>query len=106
MTTWLAIVAIGLITYTIRLSFILLLDRWTIPEPLMRSLRFVPPSVFAAIVLPEIFNGSGAGVPPLHNPRLISALVAALVAWKTKSIVLTLLAGFAVLFLVQWLFRS
>ncbi len=101
MTTWLAIVAIGLITYAIRLAFIVLLGHWTIPDPVMRSLRFVPPSVFAAIVLPEIFSGNGAGVSPLQNPRLISAIVAALIAWKTKSILLTLLAGFAVLFLVQ-----
>ncbi len=101
MSAWLAIVVIGLITYAIRLAFIVLLGHWTIPEPLMRSLRFVPPSVFAAIVLPEIFSGNGAGSPLLLNPRLISAVVAALIAWKTKNIVLTLVAGFAVLFLVQ-----
>lgn len=101
MKIWPAIFLIGGITYAIRLSFILLVDRWPIPEPWMRSLRFVPPAVFAAIVLPEIFSGDGAGGPLLLNPRLISALVAGLVAWKTKSVILTLLAGFAILFLMQ-----
>ncbi len=106
MSTWLAVVAIGLITYGIRLAFIVLFGRWTIPAPLMRSLRFVPPSVLAAIVLPEVFTGSGAGVPLLLNPRLISAVVAALVAWKTKNVVLTLVAGFAILFLAQALLST
>ena len=51
---WLTMLGMGTITYAIRLSFILLWGRITLPPALQRSLRFVPPAVFSAIIFPEI----------------------------------------------------
>ena len=101
MTIWLIILAGGVITYAIRLSFILLLDKINMPGLLRRSLQYVPVAVFSAIIFPMVFVQDEQVVLSPVNPRLISAIVAALVAWRTRNIVLTILAGMLVLFLVQ-----
>ena len=69
---WLTMLGMGAITYGIRLSFILLWGKITLPPTLQRSLRFVPPAVLSAIIFPEILRHGGAwNVSPL-NPRLLA----------------------------------
>jgi branched-subunit amino acid transport protein len=101
MTIWLIILAGGIFTYAIRLSFILLLEKIRMPTLLRRSLQYVPVAVFSAIIFPMVFVQDEQVVISPLNPRLISAIVAALVAWRTRNIVLTILAGMLTLFLVQ-----
>jgi branched-subunit amino acid transport protein len=101
MNIWLVMVLIGIITYLTRLSFLAFLGRLEQGSILQRALRFVPPAVFSAIILPEIFAHEGQYNFSPANPRFLAALVAVLVAWRTKNILLTLLAGMAVLFLLQ-----
>ena len=60
MTLWLTMLGMGAITYAIRLSFILLWGKITLPPALQRSLRFVPPAVLSAIIFPEILRQGGA----------------------------------------------
>ena len=105
MSTWLTIFAAGLITYATRLSFILLFERIEIPTWLRRTLRFVPAAVLSAIVLPELVyqNGSLAVTPT--NPRLLCGIVAILVAWRTKNILLTLISGMVTLWILQALLQ-
>ncbi len=104
MTLWLTIIAAGLITYAFRLSFILLWERVDVPLWLQRSLRFVPPAVLTAIIFPELFLPSGSLNLSLGNARLIAGILAGLVAWRTRNIMLTILVGMGVLLLLQlWL---
>ncbi len=100
-TLWLTLLGMGAITYAIRLSFILLWGRVAVPAWMHRALRFVPPAVLSAIIFPEVLRPAGAwNLAPL-NPRLLAALVATLVAWRTRSALLTIGGGMAVLFLAQ-----
>ena len=99
---WLTLLIAGILTYMTRLSFIALLDRWQLPPVVMRALRFVPPAVLSAIIFPELFNHSGSFDLSLNNFRLIAGLLAALVGWKTRNILLTIAAGMAALYLLQW----
>lgn len=101
MTLWLLIVAAGLLTYLIRLSFILLFNRFRVPDWFRRSLRFVPVAVLSAILMPEVLARNGALDISLLNPQLYAAAAAALVAWRTKNILLTILAGMSVLLILQ-----
>lgn len=101
MTLWLTIIAMGLVTYAIRLSLILLLGRVEVPAGLRRALRFVPLAVLSAIILPEmVLPGDHVDLSP-GNPRLWAGLLAGLVAWRTRNIVLTIAAGMAVLWILQ-----
>ena len=101
MNIWLIIIITGVITYGIRLSFIILFKHKDIPPTLQRWLKYVPPAVFAAIIFPEIFVYNGSVDISPGNPRLVAGLIAALVAWRTKNVLLTILIGMATLLLVQ-----
>ena len=102
--TWLIILVAGLLTYGIRLSFIALSGRWQPPRLFQRALRYVPPAVLSAIILPEmLFQGGQVITSPLH-PRLLAGLLAILVAWRTRNTLLTIIAGMLALYLFQYLF--
>jgi len=101
MNLWLLIFVGGVITYLIRLSLILLYGRFNMPEPVQRGLRFIPAAVFAAIVFPELFTSQGQLSFSLDNARMIAGLLAALVAWRTKNIIFTVLIGMAALIFLQ-----
>jgi len=100
---WLTLIGMGLVTYAIRLSFILLWGKVAVPAVAQRALRFVPPAVLSAIIFPEILRHTGDWNLSPANPRLLAALMAALVAWRTRNPLLTIAAGMAVLFLTQTL---
>ena len=100
---WLTIVLAGLLTFLTRLSFIYLLGRWQPPAWLARALRFVPPAVLSAIIFPEVLIHDGALNLAVGNLRLWAALIAVLVAWRTRSVLLTIAAGMAGLYLLTWL---
>jgi branched-subunit amino acid transport protein len=103
MTIWLIMLVAGLMTYAIRLSFILLWGHVNVPVWLQRSLRFVPPAVLTAIFFPELFLPSGSLNISIRNDRLLAGVLAALVAWRTRNIVLTILVGMVALLLLQLL---
>lgn len=103
---WIAIVAAGLLTYALRLSFILLLGRVdTVPPRLAGVLRYVPAAVLAALVAPAILSLSATPSLALEfeTPKLVAGTVAAGVAWRTESVLATIGVGMGVLYLVQYL---
>jgi branched-subunit amino acid transport protein len=106
MSLWWTFVIAGLLTFAIRLSFIVLLDRISPPEGFRRGLRFVPVAVLSAIILPELAGRQGALDLSPGNPQLWAGAVAALVAWRTRNVLLTLVAGMAALLLLQRLLGS
>ena len=99
---WVAIVAIGALTYGIRLSFIHLFGRIDgVPTRLQRPLRYVPPAVLAALVLPRLVTLGPSVAATLLDEQLIAGLVAGAVAWRTENVFATIATGMGVL----WLFR-
>ena len=104
MTLILTILGMGIITYAIRLSFIVMGDRLQLTAVSHRALKYVPTAVLSAIILPEILQPNGALDLSLDNPRLLSGLVAALIAWRTGNILWTIGAGMALLWGWQYIF--
>lgn len=98
---WLVMIAVGVLTFSTRLSFIVLLERWQTPPLLRRALRFVPVSVLTAIIIPELVLPGGEMDISFGNARLLAGIIAILVAWKTKNIVWTIIAGMGALLLIQ-----
>jgi branched-subunit amino acid transport protein len=98
---WLTILGAGAVTFALRLSFIALLGRIQIPPPLGQALRFVPAAVLTAVVIPLLFYENGALDVSLGNERLLAGLVAALIAWRTRSVLFTLSGGMATLWTLQ-----
>ena len=101
-TFWLTMFIVGLLTFGIRLSFIVILDRWQPPKLIERALRFVPVAVLSAIIVPElILRGSKPDIT-FENLRLIAGIVAIIVAWKTQIIIWTIIAGMGILLILQY----
>lgn len=102
MSTWLAILAIGAVTFLTRASFILFADPHRFPHLFRQALAFVPPAVLAAIVAPGLLMPAGAFDAGLTNPRWIAGLVAIAVATLSRNVVATIVAGMGALWLLQW----
>ena len=104
MNIWIVMVLLGLLTFATRLSFIAILERIKLPPTFQRALRFVPIAVLSAIIAPELgYYNNVLALSPM-NPRLLAGIAATLVAFWTKNVVWTLLAGMAVFWILRlWL---
>lgn len=100
---WAVIVLVGALNYASRLSFIAFFARRPMPPLLARALRYVPAAMLTALIVPMVLapNGDIDAV----NPRVPAAIVAAAVAFTTRSTLWTLVTGMAVLWLVRALLR-
>lgn len=97
MSVWGWILALGLGTFAIRAAFLLPQQRGE-PSPFMkRVLQLVPAAVLSALVAPALFIVDGDLAITWTNDRLVAGVIAAVVAWRAKSVMVTLLAGMAVL---------
>ena len=105
MSLWLSILAMGVITFALRLSLITLLDRFEVPPLVTRALRFVPPAVLSAIILPELTQPDGKFNLSLGNARLLAGMIAVVVAWRTRNVLLTIGVGMLALWVLQSLLR-
>jgi len=103
MNLWLILILGGLGTYLLRLSFILIFQHVKMPEFMEKILRLVPPAVFSAIVLPELLVRDGSIQFAVSNLRLIAGLLAAVIALKTRNVLVTIASGMVILWLLQYL---
>ena len=96
---WLVIVAVGALNYASRLSFIAFFARRSMPPLLARALRYVPPAMLMALIVPMVVV-PGAGFEVM-NPRIPAAIIAGVVAAWTRNTIKTMVAGMASLWLLQ-----
>jgi branched-subunit amino acid transport protein len=101
MVLWITLLLMGLVTYGLRLSLIVLTGRLEMPPLAIRALRFVPPAVLSAIVLPALVQPNNQLDLGLRNVRLLAGLLALLVAWRTRNVLLTVAAGMVGLWVLQ-----
>ncbi len=102
---WTIIVSIGLATFGLRYFPVALLARLELPGWLKRALVYVPPAVLTAIITPALFfPGSTPTISP-DIPRIVAAALAAIVAWRTRSVLWTVTLGMFFLWGLQALVR-
>ena len=97
MTIWTVILLAGVGSFLLRLSFLALVRGEQVPDLAQRALRLVPAAVLAALVVPAV-------TPAGDWARPAAAVAAAAVAWRTRSMLWTLVAGMAVLWLAKGVF--
>ena len=99
------IFAIGIGTYLIRLSFVGIVGDRAMPDWALVPLRFVAPSVLAALAAPAVLLSDGAlALDPSTNPRAIAGVVALLLAWRTKNVGVVITAGMITVWVLQGVF--
>lgn len=102
-SVWLLFIFLAIGTFSLRFSFIYLFGKVDMPAWLRRALRFVPPSVLAALVFPALTYPNGALDLSLDNIRLLAGLVGALTAWKTRNVLWTIAVGMVTFWVLQGL---
>lgn len=106
MSAWLTIVAAGLVTFSIRLSFIYLSGRIIMPDWFMRALRFVPAAVLTAIIVPETLTWQGEVSLSWRNPQILAAATAILVGLRVRNVFIIIGAGMVSFLVFGWLLAS
>ena len=106
MNIWLVMLLGGALTFGMRMSFIYLFGRFEIPVMVKRALRFVPPAVLSAIIAPALLMPENTLDVSLSNYHLMAGAVAILVAWRTKNMLLTIIAGMVTLLAFMWATNS
>ncbi len=96
----LTILIIGLGTFIFRFSFIHLYGRMKLPQWVHRAMRFVPPAVMSALIFPAILIKDQELWLSYENPRLLAGMVAIVIAWKTKNLLLTIATGLGIFWLI------
>lgn len=100
----LLILGMAAVTFGVRYPVLAILGRVEMPERVFRALRFVPAAVLTAIILPEMLIRDGAVALRLDNAYLFGGLIAGAVAWKSKSLLLTIVIGIAAFMLWRAVF--
>ncbi|GAA3997525.1 AzlD domain-containing protein [Deinococcus rubellus] len=95
MTTFLTMLGMWAVTYAARLAG-LSLGGVRLSPFWLAFLRFVPISVFAALIVPDI------AASPDWSRKLLACAVAALLFWKTRTLAWGIVGGFA----MYWLLRQ
>ena len=86
----------ALVTFLIRYPALALVRKIEMPKRVFDALRYVAPSVLAGIVIPVILLPNDK---PIRQPAdaipLVATLLAALVMWRSRSLLATVIAGIA-----------
>jgi len=103
MEIWFLIVAAGIATLAIRVSFFFLQEKVKLPEWMQQAQKFIPIAVISALVFSNLVYRGGKLDISTGNEQLLAGLLALLVAATTRSTLLTVCAGLIGLFFLRWL---
>jgi branched-subunit amino acid transport protein len=91
------------VTYGVRLSFLVFGHGVAFPPWLERALRYVPAAVLTALIVPMALAPQGTVDVSLHNAYLPGAVAAVAVALWTRQTLAAIVGGFVVYGLWRWL---
>jgi len=91
----------ALVTWLPRILPLVLLSRMQLPNVVYRWLQHIPIAVMAALLAQELLIREGK--LHLQPEQLLAALASFVVAFLTRSLLLTVVAGMSAIMLLQWL---
>ncbi|GLX82009.1 AzlD domain-containing protein [Thalassotalea eurytherma] len=103
MNEWLLIFGMMAVTFSLRYVFFAFANKISLPEGVKRGLNYVPIAVLSAIIAPAVLMPKGELWLDINNPYIPAALVAILVSWWRRNMLLTVVAGLATFALARYL---
>lgn len=85
-------------TFAIRYVMFGASSRIVLSPVVLNALRYVPPVVLTAIVVPEVLLSDGSLAVGVENARLVGAIAAIFISVVTQNLLLTIVLGMAVFF--------
>jgi branched-subunit amino acid transport protein len=101
---WAIMIVTGFATFLMRFSMFSRLIHRALPPALDRYLTYVPIAVLSAIIAASVFISPETQMPTIWNTRVLAAVLAMAVAFRTKSVIATLIAGLGALWVLENLF--
>lgn len=99
----LLIAGMAAVTFGARYLPLAFLRRFSLPQPVLRGLAYVPPVVLMAIVAPSMLMPADNRLDlSFGNAYLWAGLAAFFIAWRWKSLLLTIVAGMTLFLLWRW----
>ncbi|NYT58846.1 AzlD domain-containing protein [Alcaligenaceae bacterium] len=95
--------AIGLLTvcsFLTRAGYLLFGDHIPLTESVRSALRYAPTAALVGIVVPELLPWTESG--PVVDIRVLAALAAILVFWRTRSTVMVIVGGM----IAYWILKA
>ncbi len=100
MNEFLLIAGMAAATISTRIPVLMLLSRRKLPAGIASALKYVPPAVLSAIILPIVLLPGGSLNLHLNNAPLVASVFAVVIAWRTRNLLLTIVLGMG--FLLLW----
>ena len=100
----LMIVGMMAVTFGVRYPVLALVSRLSLPPAVLDALKFIPPAVLTAIVVPAVLMPEGLLNVRFDNAYLVAGVAAAVISWRTKNLLLTIVLGMAIFLGWRWLF--
>lgn len=100
---WLIIILSGLMTFAMRFVFLTPVMPAKLSPAASTAMRLVPIAVLWTIVVAELFLSAGQIAEFATNPRIFAAAIAAIIAWRTRSAVLTIACGMPLLWAFDYM---
>ena len=90
---WSLIIYCGIITFLTRFSMIALLKKDRFNKKTKIVLSYVPSAIFPAIIFPLVFLDNDGSLELENNPKILAAIIAVIVGYFSKNIILTIFSG-------------
>ena len=99
----LMIAAMGAVTYLSRIAGFALVRAFGVPPLLARWLTYVPVGILTALIVPTLLIRDGQLHVGLNNHYLVAGFIAAVVAYKTRNVLITVGIGLSAVLALQLL---
>ena len=96
LSVWIVIVGLTLVTVATRSAFLVLGERFALPERVQHGLRYAPACALVALIAPELVVSNGTLALSLANPKLMAGLAAGGVMLATRSMMAAMAVGMLV----------
>jgi len=107
MNETIVIIGMFLVTFGVRYPVLSAVSKIKLPDIVERGLRYVPPTVLVAIITPAVLLPEGNYVDlGYSNAPFYAGILAVVIAWRTKNLLLTIIFGMGTLWLWKWLIVS
>lgn len=102
MNEFILIFGMFLITFSIRFVMFAFAGKISFPSWLAKSLKFVPPAVLTAIIIPSVVMPNGVVEFNLGNNYLLAAIFSLAIALVTKNLLKTIGLGMGFFLMLQY----
>ncbi len=96
LSEFLLVAGMALVTFATRYPVLAFFGKLNPPPYVLQALKFVPPAVLSALIVPSVLLPEGELAVQPNNAFLVAGVLAALIAWRSKNLLLTILLGMAV----------